>query len=218
MPTFEVETGRHTAPDDRHVEERLDLLKALGLYEDRPVVELDALATRFARDFSGRTGPDPDAFFGFVNIMKRDHQYFAGLHLLADPGAGQRAAQTTAIPPEARTMSRSEGWCVQVLDRTSALPLPHIKAMPRWSGNAAVAKLGAETYLGAPLIIPGRKFAFGTVAIVGKKKTLWTRDDVDHMKGYAGLALEIISMLPGNTVNWLPVDSSEAPAAERAWS
>jgi hypothetical protein len=84
---------------------------------------------------------------------------------------------------------------VHVLDRRLALPLRHVKDMPRWSGNPAVSKLGAQTYLGTPLIDSRTGIAFGTVAVVGKARNDWTLQDVQFIKAYADRALEVMSTL-----------------------
>jgi GAF domain-containing protein len=186
MPTLHTETGHD-------VTARLQLLHALGLAEDRPVAELDDLARQLAHDTARRTS-HPDGFYGFVNIIKDGHQFFAGLYIPADPDIGEAPSPAGAVvPPAARVMPLSEGWCVHVLDRRLALPLRHVKDMPRWSGNPAVSKLGAQTYLGTPLIAPRTGITFGTVAVVGKTQTDWTLEDVEFIKGYADRALAIIS-------------------------
>jgi GAF domain-containing protein len=188
MPTLQAETGHDVAA-------RIRLLHALGLAEDRPITELDDLARQLAHDTADRTGR-PDGYYGFVNIIKNDHQFFAGLYIPADPDIGGAPSSTgAAIPPAARVMPLSEGWCVHVLDRRLALPLRHVKDMPRWSGNPAVSKLGAQTYLGTPLIDSRTGIAFGTVAVVGKARNDWTLQDVQFIKAYADRALEVMSTL-----------------------
>jgi hypothetical protein len=188
MPTLHDQTGHD-------VSARIHLLHALGLAEDQPLAELDDLARQLAHATAARTGR-PDGFYGFVNIVKDDHQFFAGLYIPADPDIGETPpARNAPIPVAARVMPLNEGWCMRVLDRRLALPLGHVGDMPRWS-NPAIAKLGAQTYLGAPLLDPGTGTVFGTVAVVGKTPTNWTLTDVHFIKDYANRALKIISALP----------------------
>jgi hypothetical protein len=188
MPTLHDQTGHDASARTR-------LLHALGLAEDQPLAELDALARQLAHDTAARTGR-PDGFYGFVNIVKDRHQFFAGLYIPADPDIGETPPASNApVPAAARIMPLNEGWCMRVLDRRLALPLGHVGDMPRWS-NPAIAKLGAQTYLGAPLLDTGTGTVFGTVAVVGKTRTDWTLTDVRFIKDYADHALQIISALP----------------------
>jgi GAF domain-containing protein len=187
------------APADRDPAARMKLLKALGLYDDIPIPELDALATSLARDVSDQTGI-PDGFAAFVNVMKEGYQYFAGIYLPRDKGAAVGVpAAAPEVPAESRFMPRSEGWCVYTVERKRPLPLRNIFDKPRWSANGAVYKLGAETYLGAPLINSRSGIVFGTVAVVGQKEFRWENTHVDLLKKYASLALEAIAKIPGNT-------------------
>jgi GAF domain-containing protein len=199
MPTLRDRAGRPAGPDRHDASARIQLLHALGLAEDQPIAELDDLARQLAHETADRTSR-PYGFYGFVNIVKGDHQFFAGLYIPADPDIGQ--TPPASIPPisaAARIMPLNEGWCMRVLDRRLALPLRHVNDMPRWS-NPAIAKLGAQTYLGAPLLDPGTGTVFGTVAVVGTTQTDWALEDVQFIKGYADRVLEIIAALPnGNS-------------------
>jgi hypothetical protein len=192
MSTFNRETGRHEVPEDRNPAARMELLRHLGLDKDRPIPELDVLARALAQDASSLVGR-PDGFFSFVNIMQAGgYQYFAGMYVPADPGVGGPVAAAAEIQPADRYMPRSEGWCVHTVDRRLALPLENIYDMPRWSGNGAVAKLGANTYIGAPLIDQQTEIAFGTVAVVGRRPAAWGREGVALIKDYAAKALDLI--------------------------
>jgi hypothetical protein len=193
MSDINVESGGE-APADRDRAARMELLKTLGLYEDVPVPELDALATSLAREVSSATGI-PDGFAAFVNIIKDGYQYFAGIYLPRDKGAAIGATTAPDVPAESRVMPRSEGWCVHTVERRRPLPLRNIFDKPRWSANGAVYKLGAATYLGAPLIHSDTDIVIGTVAVVGQKEFHWESVHVELLKNYAARGLAAIAKL-----------------------
>lgn len=194
-PSFITEC-RYDVPEDPDWEARRRLLSSLGLEQDRPMPQLDDLARELAHDTSALTGR-PDGFFAFVNIMKMGYQYFAGLYLPARRGIGEEPAAHAGVPPEARFMPRTEGWCVYTVHKSKALPLDDVFDRPRWRANGAVRKLGARTYLGAPLTDRRTQITFGTVAVVGKEQTEWRTEDVQFIKNYASRGLERIYGLSG---------------------
>ncbi|MGV2917204.1 GAF domain-containing protein [Streptomyces alfalfae] len=187
MTTYNNATGRHDAPLDPELPNRLGLLEALGLSELRPMQELDELATRFAKDASALTGGQE--LTGIVNIITRV-QFFAGL---STPRAARGHSTGQAGAPDTqRTMSRTEGWCVFTLDRRKAFPLNNVLDYPRSAGNGAMHKLGVKTYLGAPMIHQPTGIILGATCVIGRQETQWDREAVDLSKNYAQEAVALL--------------------------
>ncbi|MEU0722814.1 GAF domain-containing protein [Streptomyces sp. NPDC006140] len=195
MPTFDNDSGRHDlVPADRELHTRMGLLPVLNLVDDQPVAQLDALASALAAEAADLVR-NPAGFHSMVNIMKNGYQYFAGMYVPVGRGGGESQAAATEIPPVQRFMPRNEGWCVHTLDRRKVLPLEDIYDYPRWSGNGAVAKLGARTYLGGPLIHQSTDTGIGTICLVGDRVTAWGRSGVSLLKHYQQQTLTLIDEL-----------------------
>jgi GAF domain-containing protein len=190
MTTFNSDTSRHGLPEDHELPRRLQLLKELGLDQQQPIPELDALADRVADAFIERTGQL--SFRGIVNIVARD-QFFVGL---SRPRTGGHSTSQAPAPVADRMMPRTEGWCVYTLARRTAFPLNNVLDYPRSAGNGAMHRLGVKTYLGAPLIHAATGTSLGTVCGVGTLTTQWTLEDVELMKELAQEGTGLIEQLP----------------------
>ncbi|MGW0883254.1 GAF domain-containing protein [Streptomyces sp. NPDC002671] len=188
MPTFNPTSGLHDTPTDPELAQRKLLLPHLGLGEDRPIPELDALARRLAEATSELVGHQEIGTM--VNIIQ-DDQYFVGLYL---PPATSGASQASTPPTtNLRTMPLSEGWCVHTLQRRSSLPLDNVLDMPRWSGNTAISKLRVKSYLGTPLIHRPTGISLGTICAVSTVENKWGRAGVDLIKGFGEETLDVIN-------------------------
>ncbi|MFF7097791.1 GAF domain-containing protein [Streptomyces rubradiris] len=186
MTTFNSQTSRHGLPEDPDLPRRMELLAELGLDQQRPIPELDALGDRVADAFIERTGQP--AFRGIVNIIGRD-QFFVGL---SRPRTTSHTSQAPA-PVAERIMPRTEGWCVFTLARRKAFPLNNVLDYPRSAGNGAMHRLRVKTYLGAPIIHAATGISLGTVCGVGTETVQWTLEDVERMKQFAGEAADQMS-------------------------
>ncbi|TGB15534.1 GAF domain-containing protein [Streptomyces sp. MZ04] len=123
-----------------------ELLQALGLTEDNPVLD------EFARDLAARAGVP----YAMVNIFTPDGtQYFVGLYVASD------------VPQIGRTMPGDHGYCPEVAQKRGVLVLHDVYMHPRFQGNPVVDSVGIRTYAGAPLIDPGSGLVFGTLCFVG---------------------------------------------------
>lgn len=189
MPTFNTETSRHDLPADHELSRRLQLLKELGLDQQHPIPELDALADQVADAVGERTGQL--SFRGIVNLVAHD-QFFVGL---SRPRSGGQSTSQTPASVADRVMPRTEGWCVYTLDRRKAFPLNNVLDYPRSAGNGAMHRLGVKTYLGAPMIHAATGISLGTVCAVGTETTQWQRDDVTLIKQFAQEAIDLIEQL-----------------------
>ncbi|MFI9755800.1 GAF domain-containing protein [Streptomyces collinus] len=125
--------GRDSDPAGRELDERIALLQSLGITAG-PDPEFDDLASQLA----AKTG----FLYAMVNLFLAE-QTFAGLHN-PPPGSGH--------PIVLRTMSRAHGWCPEVVNRKKALPLPDVRASPRFASNEVVDAIGIHSYFGTPLI------------------------------------------------------------------
>ncbi|MFI0813942.1 GAF domain-containing protein [Streptomyces echinatus] len=189
MATFNTETSRHGLPEDHELPHRLQLLRELGLDQQRPIPELDAFSDQVADAFSERTGQR--SFRGIVNIVARE-QFFVGL---SRPQTGGHSTSQAPASASDRIMPRTEGWCVYTLARRTAFPLNNVLDYPRSAGNGAMHRLGVRTYLGAPLIHAETGISLGTVCGVGTETTQWKRDDVALIKQFAQEAIDLIEQL-----------------------
>ncbi|MFJ9420010.1 GAF domain-containing protein [Streptomyces sp. NPDC101227] len=144
--TFDSDSGLHLPTADDELDQRIDLLRQLGLGDLDD--EFDRFAAQLARDAG-----EP---YAMVNLITHE-QHFVGLH--TPPGS--------EFPVVGRTMPRDHGYCPDVIARRKALPLPDVCAHPRFAGNAVVDKIGIRTYFGAPLIHQPTGTVLGTVCFVG---------------------------------------------------
>ncbi|MEU9270039.1 GAF domain-containing protein [Streptomyces sp. NPDC048251] len=126
---------------------RLTRLSELGIPLEATEV-LDELADNLAE----RTG----FLYSMVNAFAED-QTFLGLHN-PPPDAG--------YPLVGRTMSRSNGYCPEVIQRKRGLPLRNVAASPRFQGNPVVDAIGVQSYFGTPVIDASTGLALLTVCIV----------------------------------------------------
>ncbi|MGW0711785.1 GAF domain-containing protein [Streptomyces sp. NPDC002643] len=196
MTAFDDQSTRpDLVPADRELDARMHLLPTLNLAEDQPVPAFDELAAALAAE-AAELMRSPVGFYSMVNIFKNGYQHFAGMYVPAGQGSGESQAAASEIPPVQRFMPRNEGWCVHTLDRRKILPLEDIYDYPRWSGNGAVAKLGARTYLGGPLIHQPTDTGVGTICLVGDRVTAWGRSGVSLIKHYQQQTLSLIDELP----------------------
>ncbi|MGW0844178.1 GAF domain-containing protein [Streptomyces sp. NPDC002787] len=125
--------GHDSDPESPELAERIALLQRLGISAG-PDPEFDELATELAT----KTG----FLYAMVNLFLPE-QTFVGLHN-PPPGSGH--------PIVTRTMSRDHGYCPEVVNRKKALPLPDVRASPRFASNEVVDAIGILSYFGAPLI------------------------------------------------------------------
>ena len=63
-------------------------------------------------------------------------------------------------------MSRSHGWCPEVVTRRRGLPLWRVDASPRFQGNHVVDAIGISSYFGEPIIDLATGLALLTVCII----------------------------------------------------
>ncbi|MEU5083032.1 MULTISPECIES: GAF domain-containing protein [Streptomyces] len=190
MTTFNSETSRHGLPEDHELPRRLELLAELGLDQQRPIPELDALADRVADAFIERTGQP--SFRGIVNIVAHE-QFFVGL---SRPRSGGHSTSQDPDPVADRIMPRTEGWCVFTLARRTAFPLNNVLDYPRSAGNGAMHRFRVKTYLGAPIIHAATGICLGTICGVGTLTTQWTLADVERMKEFAQEAGGLMEQRP----------------------
>ncbi|WP_416976957.1 GAF domain-containing protein [Streptomyces sp. T028] len=203
MTAFDDQTARpELVPVDRELSARMRLLPALNLAEDQPIQVFDDLAAALAAE-AAELVASPVGFYSMVNIFKDGYQYFAGMYVPAGQGSGPSQTAASEIPPVQRFMPRDQGWCVHTLDRRKILPLEDIYDSPRWAGNGAVARLGARTYLGGPLIHQSTDTGIGTICLVGDRVTAWGRSSVSLMKHYQQQTLALIDELPAQAPHLL---------------
>lgn len=169
--------------------ERKNVLMRLGLWEDRPIPQLDQLAGLVVQDAVRRlpaltaSREAPVSLLCVINFIKDRHQYFAGWH--ATPDFAEKVGVSVSGRHEERFMELKDGWCVITVGRSVALPLGDIYAWPRAVSNGAVYKIGARAYLGAQLIDPATNVIFGTVALVSQAQTPWGTPGVELIKRHA---------------------------------
>jgi GAF domain-containing protein len=140
-------------------------------YTDDPATELSEMATRLTRfselgipmqgqevlddittDMAERTG----FLYGMVNAFS-DEQTFLGLH---------NPPREAGYPIVGRSMSRSHGWCPEVIQRKRGLPLPDVAAFPRFQSNHVVDAIGIQSYFGSPILDEATGLALLTVCII----------------------------------------------------
>jgi hypothetical protein len=183
--------------------ERKSTLIRLGLWEDRPVPQLDQLAHLVVQDAVqglpalSAPGQAPVSLLCVINCIKDDHQYFAGWY--ATPAFAETLGVSVSGRHEERFMALSDGWCVITVGRRKALPLEDIYAWPRAVSNGAVYKIGARAYLGAQLIDPATNVIFGTVALVSQTQTAWGTPGVELIKRHARQIAHAICVPPGSS-------------------
>jgi GAF domain-containing protein len=166
-------SNRMAVPEEDPEKARLrdERLHAMGISDNQPHPELDAIADRL-REITG-------ASYAMVNFVVDGHQYFAGL---STPTGPQPLAG--GIAP-GREMEMDQGWCPHVVSRGTALPLADVCAYPRFAGNRVVDELGVRTYLGAPVKDPVSGVTLGTVCVIDTEPIQWTKQDVENIKGVA---------------------------------
>jgi hypothetical protein len=190
--------------------ERRNVLMRLGLWEDRPIPELDRMAGLVLRDVldhlpslaAPREAPAP--LLCVINFIKDDHQYFAGWY--ATPEFAETIGVSVTGRHEERFMDLKDGWCVLTVERKMALPLDDVYAWARAASNGAVHKIKARAYLGAQLVDPATRVVFGTVAIVSQTQIPWETPGVELIKRHARRISHAICS---------PPDGSSATAPER---
>jgi GAF domain-containing protein len=142
----------------------------------RPEPELDAFALELAHAAADLTGAHTLPF-AMVNLIgPGQQQYFAGLHVPAEPGG--------KIPDVARAMQRDLGFCVHALDRGEALVLEDITEIARYATNSVVDGVGVRTYLGAPLIDADTGVPYGTICVLDTQPRRWGRAGLDLINGF----------------------------------
>jgi GAF domain-containing protein len=155
--------------------ERARRLAELGLAL-APVPVLDALAGTIAADLG--------APYAMVNLIT-DRQHFAGLH--TPPGSD--------LPPVGRTMRLDHGYCPALLERRTALVLPDVYTVPRFSSNPVVDQIGIRSYAGAPLLDPDTGLVLGTVCVVGTgaRPAATARDTLQLIKSHRDRVWQILA-------------------------
>ncbi|MEU5335579.1 GAF domain-containing protein [Streptomyces asoensis] len=145
--------------------------RRIELFTDVPATELHEMATRLSRlnelgiplkatealdhltdDLAERTG----FLYAMVNAFAEE-QTFLGLHN-PPPDAG--------YPLVGRTMSRSDGYCPEVIRGKLGLPLFDVAASPRFQSNPVVDAIGIQSYFGVPVIDAATGLALLTVCVV----------------------------------------------------
>jgi GAF domain-containing protein len=145
--TYDPDSGLHLPPADTQAEQRVALLRELGL--DHPDQEFDAFAAALAADAG--------VPYAMVNVHLSDQQFFVGLH---SPQGGD-------LPEVGRSMPRDHGYCPDVVTRQPPLVLPNVMAHSRFAGNPVVDLIGIQTYAGARLFHEPTGTVLGTVCFVG---------------------------------------------------
>ncbi|MFM9629832.1 MULTISPECIES: GAF domain-containing protein [Streptomyces] len=140
-------------------------------YTDDPATELSEMAIRLTRfselgipmqgqevlddiatDMAERAG----FLYAMVNAFGKE-QTFVGLH---------NPPREAGYPIVGRTMSRSHGYCPEVIQRKRGLPLPDVGASPRFQSNPVVDAIGIQSYFGSPIIDEATGLALLTVCII----------------------------------------------------
>jgi len=146
-------------------------LHQIQTFTDDPAAELSEMATRLTRfselgipmqghDVLDDIATDMAERAGFLYAMVNafsDEQTFLGRHN-PPPEAG--------YPIVGRTMSRSAGYCPEVIQRKRGLPLPDVAASPRFQSNHVVDAIGIQSYFGSPIIDEVTGLALLTVCII----------------------------------------------------
>ncbi|MFD9441825.1 GAF domain-containing protein [Streptomyces sp. NPDC060006] len=140
-------------------------------YTDDPATELSEMATRLARfselgtpmqgqdildDIATAMAERTGFLYAMVNAFS-DQQTFLGLH---------NPPREAGYPIVGRTMSRSHGWCPEVIHRKRGLPLPDVAASPRFQSNHVVDAIGIQSYFGSPIIDETTGLALLTLCII----------------------------------------------------
>lgn len=138
---------------------------------DDPATELSQMTTRLTRfaelgiplhgleildDLATQMATHSGFVYAMVNAFG-DQQTFLGLH---NPPA------EAGYPIVGRTMSRTHGWCPEVIQRRRGLPLPDVAAAPRFQSNPVVDAIGIQSYFGTPILDAATGLALATVCIV----------------------------------------------------
>ncbi|MGY1502938.1 GAF domain-containing protein [Streptomyces sp. QTS52] len=140
-------------------------------FTDDPQTEAAQMATRLTRfeqlgigmegveildDIANDMGERADFLYAMVNAFGAE-QTFLGL---------RNPPRDAGYPIVGRTMSRSHGWCPEVIRRKLSLPLPNVAASPRFASNLVVDAIGIQSYFGSPIIDAQTGLALLTVCII----------------------------------------------------
>ncbi|WP_435799008.1 GAF domain-containing protein [Streptomyces avermitilis] len=140
-------------------------------FTDDPANELSEMATRLTRfnelgiDMQGQEVLDDIAtdmaeragfLYGMVNAFSTE-QTFLGL---------RNPPREAGFPIVGRAMSRSHGYCPEVVQRKRGLPLPDVAASPRFQSNHVVDAIGIQSYFGSPIIDTVTGLALLTVCVI----------------------------------------------------
>ncbi|MFG2386370.1 GAF domain-containing protein [Streptomyces avermitilis] len=140
-------------------------------FTDDPANELSEMATRLTRfnelgiDMQGHEVLDDIAtdmaeragfLYGMVNAFSTE-QTFLGL---------RNPPREAGFPIVGRAMSRSHGYCPEVVQRKRGLPLPDVAASPRFQSNHVVDAIGIQSYFGSPILDTVTGLALLTVCVI----------------------------------------------------
>ncbi|WNZ07238.1 GAF domain-containing protein [Streptomyces sp. 11x1] len=156
-------------PDDPGAPERVARLRMLGIgaYVEP---EFDAFADRLAE-----VAAVP---YATVNFIDEERQFFAGLHVSAQP-----TADTTVLGVD-RRLARDHGFCPYVVVRRKGLVLEDVREYPKFAGNPVVDDHGIRSYLGAPLL-DRTGIALGTVCVMDVQPRSWGTAGLETIKAMA---------------------------------
>ncbi|MER6159253.1 GAF domain-containing protein [Streptomyces sp. NPDC001868] len=165
-------------PEDRDAPERVGRLRLLGLGEYAEPA-FDAFADRLAEVAS--------VPYAMVNFIDENRQFFAGLHVSAEP-----TADTTVLGVD-RHLARDHGFCPYVVVRRKGLVLEDVREYPKFAGNPVVDDHGIRSYLGAPLL-DRTGIALGTVCVLDVQPRPWGRAGLETIKS---MAAELAARIEG---------------------
>ncbi|MEW2117672.1 GAF domain-containing protein [Streptomyces sp. NPDC005474] len=163
-------TPGHQSPA-LHVPAHRAVHHRIETFTDDPETEASQMATRLTRfeqlgirmegvevldDIANDMGERAGFLYAMVNAFGQE-QTFLGL---------RNPPQDAGYPIVGRTMSRSHGWCPEVVRRKLSLPLPNVAASPRFASNHVVDAIGIQAYFGSPVIDEQTGLALLTVCII----------------------------------------------------
>lgn len=159
-------------PSDRDDPNRLAVLRAAGLLEDRPIPGLDRIS-RLARSLLAAAG-------ALISVVADDHE-------LVKSSSGL----TRAWPP-GRRVDLAHSLARYAIERGDPLAVSDTRAHPVLRESGAVTELGVIAYAAVPLMKDGH--ALGVLGAIDERPRLWSAEQMQLLADLAQITLSEIRL------------------------